>query len=140
MSITYPVDVENTRWSLVRVSTNQIERHNKPWPNRHGTEIPGLDPDLVPLLEVQEAKPAFDPATHKLQRTPGVIDIPNNTHTHGWQIIALTQEELDEQADIDQARQAYQGLINGTGDTTQRLQRVERVAAHLLKLNYGPQA
>lgn len=137
MSITYPVDVENTRWSVVRISTNEIERHNKPWPRADGEEIVNLDADLVPLLEVQEARPVFDPEVERLERTTGVIDIPNNTHTHGWQIVPLNQEELDAKAELAQAKAAYQALKAHSGTAGERATRLENVVAYMLREQYG---
>jgi hypothetical protein len=137
MSITYPVDVENTRWSVVRISTNEIERHNKPWPRADGEEIVGLDADLVPLLEVQEAKPVFDPDLERLGRTAAVIDIPNNTHTHGWEIIALTQEELDAIAELAAIKAAHDALKAHSGSSAQRATLLENVVAYMLKDIYG---
>jgi len=136
--ITYPVDVDGTRWSLVRISTNEIERHNKPWPRADGQQIVGLDPDLVPLLEVQEAQPVFDPAIERLGRTAAVIDIPNNTHTHGWEIIPLTQEELDAATELAEAKAAYQTLKAHSGSSGERATLLENVVAYMLRDTYGP--
>ena len=133
MSISYPVDVENTRWSAWRISTAEIIKHGKPWPRHDGGEIVDLDPDIVPLLEVREAQPAYDPAVERLTPSAPVVDVGNNTHTHGWTIVPLTQEELDEIAERQQAKAMYQDLVNGTGTQLQRLVRTERVCAYLLK-------
>ena len=137
MSISYPVDVENTRWATWRLSTAEIIKHARPWPRHDGGEIVDLDPDIVPLLEVREAQPAYDPATHKLQSVAPVVDVPGNTHTHGWTIVPLTQEELDEIAERAQAVAVYQDLKDGTGTQLQRLVRTERVCAYLLKDLFG---
>jgi hypothetical protein len=148
MSISYPVDVENTRWATWRISTAEIEKHNKPWPRHDGGEIVNLSPDIVPLLEVREDQPVYDPAIERVERADPVIDIPNNTHTHGWTVIPLTQEELDaiaqaEQdaadaaAELEQAKAMYQDLQDGVGTQLQRLVRVERVDAYLLKALFG---
>jgi hypothetical protein len=137
MSITYPVDLENTRWSLVRISDSVIVRHNKPWPRADGEEIVGLDTDLVPLLEVQEAQPVFDPATDRLGRTAAVIDILNNTHTHGWEIIPLTQDELDAAAEREQAKALYSVLKDHSGTPEERRTRLENGLAYVIKDLYG---
>lgn len=136
--ITYPVDVENTRWSVVRISTNEIERHNKPWPRADGEAIVGLDTDLAPLLEVQEAQPVFAPDIERLARTVPVIDIPNNTHTHGWEIVPLTQDELDAAAELAQIKAAYQALKAHSGSSAQRATLLENVVAYMLRDTYGP--
>ena len=86
--ITYPVDTA-TRWAIWSVAQADIIKHNKPWPRADGGEIVGLDPDLVPLLEVEGAQPAFDPLTHRLIRSAPVIDVrlPGQGLPHGVQDI-----------------------------------------------------
>lgn len=135
--ITYPVDVENTRWAAVRISDNSILKRNQKWPRRDGGEIVGLDPDIAPLLEVEGAQPNYDPATQRMQRTAPVIDIPANTITTGWEVVAIPQDEQDSAAELAQIRAAYLALKNGEGTQLQRLVRVERVLARLLKDTYG---
>ena len=135
--ITYPVDVENTRWAVVRISNGVIVKHNQKWLRHDGGEIVGLDSDIALLLEVQDAQPVFDSAIERLQRTAGVIDIPNNTHTHGWQIVPLTQEELDAAAELAQAIALYQALKAHSGTANERATRLENVVAYMLKNQYG---
>jgi hypothetical protein len=142
--ITYPVDVENTKWAIWSISGNTALRTGKTWPRADGGELVGSDPDLVPLLEVRSAKPAYDPATQKLLAATPVADIPNNTYTYGWNIVALTQSELDAiaaettaQTERDQAKALYQDLKDGVGTATERLERVERVLARILKDTYS---
>lgn len=134
--ITYPVPTDS-RWSIWSISEATIKRHNKPWPRADGAEIVGLDADLIPLLEVQEAQPVFDPATHRLERADAVVDIDANTHTHGWNVVARSQESIDAEAEREQAISMYQDLRDGTGTQLQRLARVERVAAYLLKSGFN---
>jgi hypothetical protein len=128
---------------MYRVSTEEILKHKVPWPRADGAEIVGLDPDLVPLLEVNEPQPPFDSATETVERSAPVVDVDANTHTHGWTVRALTAEELQARADqqqhnnnAEQARQVYQALRDGDGNSSQRIQRLERVCAHLLKRAY----
>ena len=135
--IIYPVDVENTRWAVWSISEALLLNHNKPWPRADGEEIVDMDPDLVPLLEVDEAQPVYDPATHYLNRTEGVEDIPNNTHTHGWEILPISQDDLDWTQEQQTAKAQYDDLQNSVGTNEERLTRTERVCAHLLKLAYG---
>ena len=142
MAISYPVD-PTSRWAMYRLSTGEIIKHRVRWPRRDGSEIVGLDPDIVPLLEVQEEQPPFDSATETVEKAAPLVDVDANTHTHGWIVRALTAEELQARADqqqhntnAEQARQVYQALKNGDGNNTQRIQRVERVCAHLLKRAY----
>ena len=134
--ISYPVSPES-RWAFYRVSTSTLERHNIRWPRADGGEIVGLDPDIVPLLEVEAAQPAYDAATQKLQRTAAVVDVAANTHTHGWEVVSRTADEIAEDTERDQIKAVYTALLNGTGTSAERITRVERVAAHLLKLQYG---
>lgn len=137
--ITYPVDVENTRWAAYSVSTQGVVRRNMRWPRADGMEIVGLDPDIVPLLEVREDQPVYDPATERLEATAPVVDVAANTHTQGWNVVARSQQEIDDEAEREQAKAVYLDLKNSTGTAEQRLRRVELVCAHLLKVQYGEQ-
>jgi hypothetical protein len=134
--IIYPVDPDS-RWAAWRISTAKIIKHNKPWPRHDGGEIVDLDPDLVPLLEVQATKPAFDSALQRLTRSDPVVDVAANTHTHGWTVVQIPQEELDDIAEREQAKAVYQDLKDGTGTQLQRLVRTEKVCAYLLKDLFG---
>ena len=135
--ISFPVDTQNTRWAVYRVSAASVVRTGVKWPRADGGEIIGLDPDLVPLLEVVEAQPAFDPATQRLQATPAVVDVDANTHTRGWVVVDRSAEELAADAERDQIKSVFVALRDGTGTAGERLRRAERVAAHLLKRQYG---
>lgn len=134
--ITYPVDYENTRWATWSISQNAIIHHNRRWPRIDGGEIIGLSADIVPLLEVTEDQPAYDPTTHYLIRSEPIVDVVNNTHTHDWIITARPQEDLDEEAENEIAKSHYNDLIAGIGTAEERIVRVEKVAAHLLKRTY----
>jgi len=68
----------------------------KPYPTDEGAEIPNLDPELNFLLEVTEARPTYDPATHKLVEDAINYDTINKTATRSWSVVALTQAEIDE--------------------------------------------
>ena len=93
MAITYPVSADS-KWSVYQLSTQQIIASRKPWAVADGGEIKGLDADYVYLLEQTDAKPTYDSATHKLEKTT-TVDVPNNTITQGWTVTALTQAEID---------------------------------------------
>jgi len=95
MAITYPVDVENTKWTLYNTSTSEVVSSRNKWGNIDGEEPVGLNPDFTFLLEQADAKPTYDSATHKLEKTT-TVDVPNNTITQGWSAVALTQAEIDE--------------------------------------------
>ena len=134
--INYPVDPQS-RWSIWSISGAEILKHNKPWPRADGEEIVGLDPDIIPLLEVESAQPVYDPATHYLSRTAPVVDVNANTHTHGWEILPRPQADIDADAEREQAKAMYLDLKNGVGTQLERLVRTEKVCAYLLKNLYG---
>ena len=136
MAITYPVP-EDSRWATWSISEAIIKQHNKPWPRADGMEIVGQDPDIVPLLEVDEAQPVYDPAIEYVARTAPVVDVAGNTHSHGWEILPISQDDLDWTQEQQTAKDQYDDLIAGTGTSAERIIRVEKVAAHLLKVRYG---
>ena len=135
--ITYPVDVANTRWSIWSISGAEIRVHNRAWPRADGEEITSLDVDLVPLLEVNEDQPVYDSATHYLTRSDAVVDVSANTHTHGWTIVPRSQEDLDAEAELEQAKSLYVALKAHTGTADERATRLENVVAYMLKAQYG---
>jgi len=136
--ITYPVNVETTRWSAVRISDNVIVKHNQKWPRADGEQVVGLNPDIALLLEVEGAQPGYDPLTHRLVRSAPVIDIPANTHTHGWTTEALTQDEIDNAAELEVVRALYLDLKNHVGTQAERATRLENVVARIMKDMYQP--
>lgn len=77
MAIAYPVDVVNTRWAVIQVSTGEIVGRNKVWPVSDGSEIPGLDPDFVYLMQVKATPPDYDSRVYTLNGTE-TVDVPNN--------------------------------------------------------------
>ena len=94
MAITYPVSADS-RWSIYKISTSEVVKNRQAWARSDGEEIQGLDSDFVYLLEQTDAKPTYDSATHKLEKTT-TVDVPNNTITQGWTVTALTAEEITE--------------------------------------------
>ena len=76
-------------------STDGVLATGKPYPTDEGAEIPNLDPSLSLLLEVTEAKPTYDSATHKLVKDAINYNTVDNTATTSWSVVALTQQELD---------------------------------------------
>ena len=82
---------------------------------------------------VIDPQPAFNPVTQR--RSPSYI-IEAGQVRKTWAVVPLTAAELE---DADAATQLTQiqavlaDLRNGTGTTAQRLQRVERVCAQLIK-------
>jgi hypothetical protein len=141
MAISYPVP-EDSRWATWSISEAVIRKHNSKWPRTDGGPIVDQNPDIVGLLEVQLDIPAYDQATHKLVANV-TVDVPANQHIHGYDIVALTQEELDEIAADEEwtqeqitAKAQYDDLQNGVGTSAERVERTEKVCAHLLKVVY----
>ena len=132
--INYPVSADS-RWSAV--SGGAIIRSNFKWPRGDGGEIVGLDPAITLLLHVQAADPAFDPATHRLVQGAGVFDEAANTLTFTRTAVAIPQEELDDATELTQIRAVYLDLKNGVGTAGERITRVEKVLARMLKDQYG---
>ena len=135
--ITYPVDVDNTRWTLWSISGNTALVTNKKWPRADGEAITGLDPDQVPLLEVTEAQPPYDPATERLERTAPVADVNANTYTTGWQVVARDQADIDAETERALAIAYYAALKAHSGTTGERATRLENVVAYMLQDQYG---
>jgi hypothetical protein len=77
-------------------STDGVLATGKPYPADEGAEIPNLDPELTLLLEVTEAKPTYDSATHKLVENAIAYDTTAKTATRSWSAAALTQAEIAE--------------------------------------------
>lgn len=92
MAITYPVDIENTSWSLYQISTASIVQTGRSYPRSDGAEV--IEPDYKFLLEVTENRPSIDYSTQKVIKTT-TIDLDEGTVTTGWDVVALTQEEIE---------------------------------------------
>jgi hypothetical protein len=135
--IDYPVDVENTRWATWSISLAAIKKHNREWPREDGGPVVDQSPDIIPLLEVQEAQPAFDPATEHLVASTPVVDIEANTHTHGWTVQPLSQEDLDAIAERENALAQYDDMLNGVGNSTQRIVRLEKMLSYVFRVFLG---
>jgi hypothetical protein len=137
--ITYPVSPES-RWAIYRLSSAAVVAKNKFWPRDDGMEVEKLDPDFVLLLHVQTAPPAFNPATHKVERAASLVDVTENTLTQAWSIVPLTAGELADIAaqatrttDSTQIKAALTALKNGTGTQADRLARCEKALAYLIR-------
>lgn len=75
MAIQYPVRPDS-RWAFYDQAADQVISRNKPWPVADGGPIPGADPNIVPLLDVQHlpethpdhaARPVYDARLFVLQ-------------------------------------------------------------------------
>jgi len=104
MAITYPVDVENTRWSILQISTGQIVGRNKKWPRADGGEIVGADPDYVYLLQSSTEQPQYDSRLYTLE---GNEEVSPEANTIGlrWE---ARKRPLDEQKQAAMNEEAYQ--------------------------------
>ena len=97
-------------------NTDGVIATGKPYPTDEGAEIPNLAPELNFLLEVTEARPTYDSATHKLVEDAINYDTVNKTATRSWSSVALTQAEIDERtpAHVD-----IGGIKYDTSETSQ---------------------
>jgi hypothetical protein len=56
------------------------------WPRIDEEPVVGLAAHLLEMTVVQEDKPAYDPATQRLEKTE-VIDVEARTVTRGWSVV-----------------------------------------------------
>lgn len=75
--ITYPVDVENTRWALYDMSTGEVLHRQQVWPRADGMPVEGMATNLVYLLHIDDAIPQYDQRVFVLHSTE-TIDPPEN--------------------------------------------------------------
>jgi hypothetical protein len=59
-----------------------------PWPRIDDEPVVGLAPHLLEMAVVQEDRPAYDPATQRLEKTE-VIDTQAQTVTQGWNLVEV---------------------------------------------------
>jgi hypothetical protein len=97
-------------------STDGVLATGKPYPTDEGAEIPNLDPSLSLLLEVTEARPTYDSATHKLVKDEVNYNTIDKTATTSWSVVALTQAEIDERTP---AHVEINGIKYDTSETSQ---------------------
>jgi len=99
MAITYPIQDSDT-FTIYDTDTSAPLRDGKDRPmikRKWGSSdvdqmIDGLATNIKWLIEVQENEPAFDVSVEKLEAFTN-YDIPNETVTKGWNIVAKTDEE-----------------------------------------------
>jgi hypothetical protein len=97
-------------------STDGVLATGKPYPTDEGAEIPNLAPELTLLLEVTEARPTYDSATHKLVKDEVNYNTIDKTATKSWSVVALTQAEIDERTP---AHVEIRGIKYDTSETSQ---------------------
>jgi hypothetical protein len=59
-----------------------------PWPRIDDEPVVGLAPHLLEMTVVEEPRPAYDPATQRLEKTE-TIDQAARTVTIGWNIVEI---------------------------------------------------
>jgi hypothetical protein len=69
---------------LYNISTQQLQ----PYPRNDDEEVIGLDPVYLVYTVIQNAEPAFDPATHHLEASE-TVDHGAKTVTRGWDVVAI---------------------------------------------------
>ena len=88
--ITYPVDTEETKgkWMLLDTNTDQMVRLGQTgnWPNGDGSEIVGLDANLIPLLKVRDEQPSPSGPLNRVVGTP-TVNVGDNEIRTTWAII-----------------------------------------------------
>lgn len=82
-------------YTLYNTDTDSVEATGRPWPTADGSIPVDLPSNLVFLEEIRTDKPEYDDATQKVETADTVYDTVNKTATVGWDIIDLTQEEID---------------------------------------------
>lgn len=129
---------------IVRDKTSKAVIRISPEPIRLDGKIPlDLDPalELVDVID-PPAQPAFNPATQKVvpvsSEQAGAAGFPIRL-INDWQVVSLTQAELDAKAALtlsEQERQQAKAIVadlkNGTGTTVERLQRCEKALARII--------
>jgi len=113
-----------------------------PWPRIDDEPVVGLAAHLLEMTVVQEDRPAYDPATQRLEKTE-VIDTGNRTVTRGWNVVevpppAVTAEEFlasvglagDRQPTLLYLRQS----LTAAGKTCPELDAIEAYLQQILGL------
>ena len=102
MPITYPIQ-ETDRFTVYDTNTGAplLDGRGRPmrgvkWGSNDTSQmVPNLADNIKWLLDVKESAPAHDTATEKLERVT-TYDVANETATDGYNVVALTQAEIDE--------------------------------------------
>jgi hypothetical protein len=78
-----------------------------PWPRIDEEPVVGLAAHLLEMTVVQEDKPAYDPATQRLEKTE-VIDTAARTITRGWSVTSVPPATFTAEEIVSQYFSAYQ--------------------------------
>ena len=97
------------------------------------------DTELCLMQVESDVIPAFNPATQKLVRVFTDNDALY-TRTFSYTVSALTQAELNALTSAQQTaltkqeiKAAYTAMVNGTGTAAERIARLEKAVAYLLR-------
>lgn len=83
-------------YTIYNTDTNLAEAQGKPHPCLDGVSDPvGMPSNLILLEEIRTDKPQYDYLTQKVEAADVSYDLINKTATFGWDVIALTQDEID---------------------------------------------
>ena len=83
-------------YTIYNTDTNLAEAQGKPHPCLDGVSDPvGMPSNLILLEEILTEKPQYDPLTQKTEAADTVYDTNNKTATFSWNVVSLTQEEID---------------------------------------------
>ena len=96
--------------------------------------------EVIQLKRVDDkTKPTFDPATQKLVKN-FADDDKTFTRIFKWEVVSLTNgelaqrtQELQDEANRVQIKAVANDLKNGVGTNAERLVRLEKVVAYLLR-------
>lgn len=91
--ITYPVDVEGTRWAVIDTNTNEILVRYAKWPRADGQPIVGQATNEVYLLETGPNPPQYDPRVFTLAETSTPYVVENKMRTT-YTAVRRPQEEI----------------------------------------------
>jgi len=121
MAITYPVDVENTRWAVYSLSEGQVVSRNKRWPRADGGALVGADPNFVLLLQVEQPMPEDSP-THEFVQGE-MIDVDAQTLMTTYTKTPRDLEEARSSALLAVANKRWEVEVNHpTFDTSREAQ------------------
>jgi len=103
---------ENVKCVLIRISTQEILKYKVNYPQAEITPIESLDADLEWLIVNNLGRPVYDETTEKLEKVEEITTEPHpdypelNQYKIYFNIIALTQEEIDALVDGDEENEA----------------------------------
>lgn len=108
------------------------------WPRIDDEPVVGLAPHLLEMTVVQEDKPAYDPATHRLEKTE-VIDTDARTVTRGWSVVEIpvatfTAEQHLESVGLGGNRQPTLLYLRQAGAVSAKLDATEAYLNQILAI------